>query len=155
MTDSDDGSVPVSDIHEDFSVVIPCHYDKVKHLQPATASKVKDLLSGMRAQLMRIILNWQQSGQGDGGTHPVAHLEHGDDDDDDPDDHLDLDPDSDAPTNRDIGVLEDREAGAYSSRKSFLGNMPSTRDSVHWSNRSLWWRHDTHGFRPVVHPPRA
>ena len=125
MTDSDDGSVPVSDIHEDFSVAIYCHYDKVKHLQPARASKVKDLLSGMCAQLMRIIINWQQSGQGDSGTRPVAHLEDGDDDDDDPDDHLDLDPDSDAPTNCDIGVLEDREAGAYSSRKSFLGNMPS------------------------------
>ena len=36
-------------------------------MEPATAAKVEGLLTGMRSTLLRIIQNWESSGQGEGG----------------------------------------------------------------------------------------
>lgn len=44
-------------------------WSEVSMLTPATAEKVKQKLSQMKAKLIFIITNWETSGQGDGGLY--------------------------------------------------------------------------------------
>jgi hypothetical protein len=60
-------SVQPSLCHEDYRNTIDCSHSFVDKLLPATPTKVQNHLSGMRADLIRIIINWEQSGQGDSG----------------------------------------------------------------------------------------
>lgn len=46
---------------------IDCCYDRVVQLTPATPQKIQDFFTSTRSDLLRIISNWEMSGQGDGG----------------------------------------------------------------------------------------
>ena len=71
-------------------------------LSPATPDKVQEKLSTMNVNLVRIVQNWERSGQGDGGID----VENGDED-------------------GDFGQLSNRSHGALCTRSSFLGtNQP-------------------------------
>ena len=89
--------VPSFMVHEDFRCPTDCAFEFVKEMTPATGEKVRDVISHMRANLNRIISNWEQSGQGDSG-------------------HL---PDNGEANQH--GNLQNRSAAALDSRASFLG----------------------------------
>jgi hypothetical protein len=55
-------------VHRDYRAPTDCGYSKVRDMIRAEPEKVKDILSGMRANLIRIILDWETSDQGDGGN---------------------------------------------------------------------------------------
>jgi len=57
----------VMNVHISFNVSHDLSHDKVRDLMPATAKKVEDYISAMRTHLIRIITNWERSGQGEGG----------------------------------------------------------------------------------------
>ncbi|KAI2489342.1 hypothetical protein MHU86_25255 [Fragilaria crotonensis] len=59
----------VSECHEDFSVPTNCGHSQVVTLMRATPQKVEDTLASIRSSLLRIIQNWERSGQGEGGRH--------------------------------------------------------------------------------------
>jgi hypothetical protein len=46
---------------------IDCCYDRVVQLTPATPQRIQDFFTSTRSDLLRIISNWEMSGQGDGG----------------------------------------------------------------------------------------
>ena len=46
---------------------IDCCHDNVAHLSPATPQRIQDFFTSIRSDLLRIISNWEMSGQGDGG----------------------------------------------------------------------------------------
>ena len=60
-------SAPSSSCHEDFMSSTDCSYDLVSALIPATPQRIQDFFTSMRSDLVRIISNWETSGQGDGG----------------------------------------------------------------------------------------
>jgi hypothetical protein len=86
----------VSSCHELFSESIDCSYVNVANMSRATPEKVEDLFTTMRANLLRIISLWEQSGQGDGGLDMVLE------------------------NDVRFGNLTDRPRRALDSRKSFL-----------------------------------
>jgi hypothetical protein len=136
-------TVPVSTVHDDFRREIVITHDKVqsfltrtftftnhpslqvKHLIPATAIKVKNYLSSMRADLSRMIKNWELSGQGDGSLINDV----GDDDPSPEDDGLSLPGAANTPTTPSakpsFGQLENRTSAAMDSRANFLNGKPS------------------------------
>jgi hypothetical protein len=59
----------VSDCHEDFAAPIDCAHNRVTMLVPAVPEKVEDHLASIRSNLLRIIADWERSGQGKGGRH--------------------------------------------------------------------------------------
>ena len=59
-------------MHADFSNPIHIPHSRVAALSPATPDKVQEKFSMMNGNLVRIIRNWERSGQGDGGF-----MEHG------------------------------------------------------------------------------
>jgi hypothetical protein len=90
---------------------------QVKHLIPATAIKVKNYLSGMRADLSRMIKNWELSGQGD------CSLIADDDVDDstvDDDDQSGSRGQPSPPAKPSFGQLQNRTSAAMDSRANFL-----------------------------------
>ncbi len=60
-------TAPASDCHSDYQTAVDCSYEVVAGLVPATPQKIEDLFTSMRSDLLRIILRWEQSGQGEGG----------------------------------------------------------------------------------------
>jgi hypothetical protein len=60
--------LPVFSVHSNYQVLTACGYLKVRDMICADADKVKDILLGMHANLNCIILDWETSGQGDGGN---------------------------------------------------------------------------------------
>ena len=60
-------SAPSSSCHEDFMSSTDCSYDLVSALIPASPQRIQDFFTSMRSDLVRIISNWETSGQGDGG----------------------------------------------------------------------------------------
>lgn len=94
----------IMDCHEDFIAPIDCSYILVKDLAPATPQKIKDKITEMQTNLIRIIDNWEKSGQGDGGEG-----------DEDEEDRVVLE----------YGALKNRSRKALDSRSSFLQNRPS------------------------------
>jgi hypothetical protein len=58
---------PPSACHEDFMTFIDCCHNLVVHLTPATPQRIQDFFTSTRSDLLRIISNWEMSGQGDGG----------------------------------------------------------------------------------------
>ena len=107
-------STVCSDCHPDYSSSIRLSYSTIQNMQKATARKVEDKLTHLRASLTRIISKWERSGQGDGG-------------------HLDSDDEDSASRQREIlnedstefGVLSDRPQLALDSQSAFLGGKPS------------------------------
>jgi hypothetical protein len=94
--------LPSSNAHSDFQSATDCSFSKVNCLQPATAVKITNYLSEMRSNLIRIITNWEQSGQGDSGLLPESTT-----------------------TTTANGTLIGRTAAALDSRANFLLGKPS------------------------------
>jgi hypothetical protein len=59
---------PVFLVHSDYQAPTDCGYLKVQDMICAEPEKVQDILSGMCVNLNCIILDWETSGQGDGGN---------------------------------------------------------------------------------------
>jgi hypothetical protein len=105
---NDCGFNPVSDVKPDLHTSLLLSKDlgwsEVQHLAVATAEKVKQKLSEMRAKLAIIIANWETSGQGDGGILKDDDSENG---------------------TREFGDISHISLGANDDRGSFLqGNPP-------------------------------
>ena len=130
---------PPSDCHVDFQDAIPCTYDLVAGLTPATPQKIEDSMASMRSELLRIITRWEQSGQGEGGRDE-EELQHaggsaGEEDEDVKSfagtslatstvtNHNEDSSPLSSPAN--IGCLSQRPARALQSRASFLNGRPS------------------------------
>lgn len=103
----------VSECHFDYSSTIKLDYTTVNTLQPATARKVEDKLTQICATLTRIIVKWEKSGQGDGGT-----LDSDDEDKENSPEIIDED-------NVRFGALSDRPQFALDTRSAFLQGKPS------------------------------
>jgi hypothetical protein len=100
--------LPVYTVHSDYRAPTDCGYLKVRDMIRAEPEKVKDILSGMRANLNRIILDWETSGQGDGGN--LTGFEN--------DDRASVASEED-------GILAKRSPAALNCRASFLQGKPS------------------------------
>jgi len=75
----------------------------VAALSPATPDKVQEKFSMMNGNLVRIVRNWERSGQGDGG----------------------IDVENDGDEDGDFGQLSNHSHGALHTRSGFLGtNQP-------------------------------
>jgi hypothetical protein len=59
---------PPSTCHIDFQTATDCSFEAVSRLNAATPQKIQDIFASMRSNLLRIIQNWERSGQGEGGT---------------------------------------------------------------------------------------
>lgn len=106
----------VLQVHQDFATPIDCSHAQVATLTPADASKVEDYVTKMRSSLLRIITNWEQSGQGEGGH--VA----GDNDTEDQNSGI---PSVITMHNEGFGSLADRPPEALQTRAAFLlAGMP-------------------------------
>lgn len=105
-------STEVSQCHFDFSSQIGLDHVTVITLQPATARKVEDKLTQIRATLTRIIAKWEKSGQGDGGRL-------------DSDDEEETTAEVIDENNNRFGVLSDRPQFALDTRSAFLQGKPS------------------------------
>ena len=79
----------------------------------ATPEKIEDIFVALRTNLVRIIQNWEKSGQGDGGSNERSQCS----DDDDADDE--------AASGPGIGGLQRRSARALDNRAAFLYGKPS------------------------------
>ena len=100
-----------SGCHEDFSSPISLDYSKVEDLSSASPEKVENKFAEMRANLIRIINQWNRSGQGDGGRD-VSDLQVGE-----------------TGLVREVpsayGSLDAVPAQALDNRKNFLNGKPS------------------------------
>ncbi|MEM7143029.1 MAG: hypothetical protein AAF548_18545, partial [Actinomycetota bacterium] len=54
--------------HPDYEDPLDISYTAVSSLSPATPKKIEDMLTTMRTSLIRVISNWERSGQGEGST---------------------------------------------------------------------------------------
>ena len=102
---------PPSTCHIDFQTATDCSFQAVSTLNPATPQKVQDIFASLRSNLLRIIQNWERSGQGEGGTDETE-------DGDDVDGAV-------AESGDAIGGLQGRPARALDSRAAFLYGKPS------------------------------
>ena len=57
----------VMDCDDNFATAIDVRFESVKNMTPANANNVKDHLTLLCTNLIRVIQNWEQSGQGEGG----------------------------------------------------------------------------------------
>ena len=112
----------VSDCHEDFSSPTNCAHSQVAALMQATPQKVEDALASIRSNLVRIIQNWERSGQGEGGRH-AAVGEQESEESDDADGFVIYD----TTTSVRFGSLSSRNRSecALQSRAAFLCGKPS------------------------------
>jgi hypothetical protein len=108
--ESFDPVVPPSDCHEDFTESIPCPHSSVSGMAPATPEKVEDIFTSMRSNLLRIIQNWERSGQGEGG-HDGEETD---------DEFLIIQSEEEQ-----FGSLSRRSQAALQNRRSFLYGKPS------------------------------
>ena len=111
-----------SECHEDFSAPTNCAHSQVATLMPASSQKVEDVLASIRSNLLRVIQNWERSGQGEGGRHAG-----GDDDEEHGGEYAgDLDSISilDSESAR-FGSLASRSECALQNRAAFLLGKPS------------------------------
>lgn len=111
---------PASECHEDFAAPTNCAHSQVATLMPATSQRVEDALASIRSNLLRVIQDWERSGQGEGGRHA------GDDDDEedgesagDPENSIILDTESAR-----FGSLVSRSECALQNRAAFLRGKP-------------------------------
>jgi hypothetical protein len=126
---------PASECHADFQMATDCSYELVAGLLPATPQKIEDCFSTMRSKLIRIIDNWELSGQGEGGRDREEEEE--DDNEDDESSttssiSLPSVGDNDSSSCRlrrtrrkEFGSLRNRPPRALQSRAAFLRGEPS------------------------------
>ena len=62
----------ITNCHPDFESSIDISHGAVSNLSDATPSKVEDMLTVIRTHLIRLITDWERSGQGEGGHVNVA-----------------------------------------------------------------------------------
>lgn len=107
---------PASNCHADFSEATDCSHRHVAMLMQAAPQKVEDALASMRSNLLRIIQNWERSGQGEGGRHEDGGEANGQEEED----FIIYDTSSDR-----FGSLSGRPACALQNRAAFLCGKPS------------------------------
>ena len=59
---------PPSTCHIDFQTATDSSFEVVSALQAGTSQKIQDIFASLCSNLLRIIQNWERSGQGEGGT---------------------------------------------------------------------------------------
>ena len=69
--DSFNPSSSILEVHLDFAHPIDITHAAVANLADATASKVEDLLTQICTSLIRVISDWEKSGQGEGGVQDL------------------------------------------------------------------------------------
>ena len=69
--DSFNPSSSILEVHPVFAQPIDITHAAVANLADATASKVEDLLTQIHTSLIRIISDWEKSGQGEGGVQDL------------------------------------------------------------------------------------
>ncbi len=106
---------PTSECHEDFWIPINCAHSEVAALMRATPQKVEDVLASIWSNLLRIIQNWERSGQGEGGRHAGNDEEH-----EDTEDYIIFDTSSVR-----FGSLSTRSECALQNQAAFLNGKPS------------------------------
>jgi hypothetical protein len=104
----------VSTCHDDFMCVYDLSHRHVASLTPADSVAIKNRLSTIRIVLLRMIQNWEESGQGDGGMRRF-------------DDNSVFSVDS----NISWGKLDGRTETALDNRANFLQGQP-TRYLYFW-----------------------
>jgi hypothetical protein len=100
--------LPVFSLDRNYWLLTDCGYLKIQDMICADADKVKDILSGMCANLNHIILDWETSGQGDGGN--FNGLDNAD---------------QESVTSEEDGGLAKLSPAALNCRASFLQGKPS------------------------------
>jgi hypothetical protein len=65
----------ISSCHDDFCVEHDLSHVEVAHIVPADSVGIKNRLSSIRSVLLRMIQNWEESGQGDGGRRRIIDTE--------------------------------------------------------------------------------
>jgi hypothetical protein len=102
--------------------VIDCSNEHIAGLAPATPTRIEDIIVSMRSDLLRIITQWEQSGQGEVGMDSqITEEEMTDVTNDDES----LANDNELPRRDSIGGLYGRSPQALQSRASFLIGRPS------------------------------
>jgi hypothetical protein len=104
---------PPATCHIDFQTATDCSFEAVSTLQAATPQKIQDIFASMRSNLLRIIQNWERSGQGEGGTDETTSS--------------DAEESGGSAVGNDnvMGGLQGRAARALESRAAFLYGRPS------------------------------
>ena len=123
---------PASECHSDFQNCTICSYEQVEGLCPATPQRIEDVFTLMRSDLLRIIMRWEQSGQGEGGMDTEDEHQRGPAVVDNDSRSLlllqattHIEDDQDSAQHQDcIGSLGGRQARALQSRASFLNGRP-------------------------------
>lgn len=95
-----------SECHPDFSTEIDCSHSKVENLRVADATRIENYLTDYRTELLRIIRDWERSGQGEGGRSSFV-------------------PSPDGTITEAFGALANRPAQALQSRQNFIVGRPS------------------------------
>ncbi len=112
---------PVSDCHFNFLTAIDCSNEHVAGLAPATPTWIEDIFVSMRSNLLQIITQWEQNGQGEGGMNSQETekkmMEVTNDDES-------LATDNELPRGDNIGGLCGRLPWAQQSCASFLNGRP-------------------------------
>jgi hypothetical protein len=116
---------PPSTCNFDFQTATDCSFEAVSTLNPATPQKVQDIFASMRSNLLRIIQNWERSGQGEGGTDETTSDAEPQNEDVDIDDVLEESGGTSVVGNTVMGGLQGRPARALDSRAAFLYGKPS------------------------------
>ena len=115
----------ITNCHEDFETPIDISHTAVCNMADATPAKVEDVLTTIRTHLIRLITDWERSGQGEGG-HTNAAGE-------------DIDVECTLPTviensipdpiyevnDFKFGGLANRRRPALANRRNFLNGKPS------------------------------
>lgn len=112
----------ISSCHDDFCVEHDLSHVEVAHIVPADSVGIKNRLSSIRSVLLRMIQNWEESGQGDGGRRRIIDTE-----------ELveEVTRGEELPTEISIhseinwGALEGRTQEALDNRANFLQGQPS------------------------------
>jgi hypothetical protein len=92
-------------------------FQQVKDMSKASSSMIKQRMQQMRTELMRLITDWEKSGQGDGGLIETA---------DQPD------PSDDESVQKKFGGLDRRSPGALNERAAFLRNNKCSYLLILW-----------------------
>ena len=108
----------ITNCHPDFEVSVDITHNAVCNLAEATPAKVEDTLTTIRTQLIRLITDWERSGQGEGGHISVFGEDIEDATVSIPDAVYDV-------TDAKFGSLSNRQRPALTNRRNFLNGKPS------------------------------
>jgi hypothetical protein len=59
----------IPNLHSEFDLLEEIPHQLVAEIAPATPEKCQSRFSGLMVSLLRVIQNWEKSGQGDGGKN--------------------------------------------------------------------------------------